>query len=154
MKPWSWADAWPVAKLNVPRLGVKLLLLADMGTCGPAPGHPAGAAGPGARRAHLVLSASGGAHFHFLQALRPGDEIRLETPGGEERRYRVRQQFVADRRAVPLHLDPFAQRLTLMSPYPSQTPEPGGALRYVVSCERHEALTAAQGEAEGCRAIG
>ncbi|WP_333839492.1 sortase domain-containing protein [Pelomicrobium sp.] len=154
MKPWSWVKAWPVAKLSVPRLGVRLLLLADMGAWGLEAGGSPNAVRSGARRLHLLLTVRGGDHFRFLQALQPADEIRLDTPGGEGRRYRVKAHFIADRRMLPLHLAPFARGLTLVCPYPFASPGPGGALRYVVSCERIEALPVPHGPTEGHRAVG
>jgi sortase A len=50
VKPWPWADTWPVARLEVPRLGVDQLVLADASGEAMAfgPGHLSNTAAPGA----------------------------------------------------------------------------------------------------------
>ncbi|MCB1699092.1 MAG: hypothetical protein KDI34_22965, partial [Halioglobus sp.] len=52
VKPWSWADTWPVARLQAPAQGVELLVLAgDSGN--------ALAFGPGHATASATLGAAG-----------------------------------------------------------------------------------------------
>ncbi|MFZ5559128.1 MAG: class GN sortase [Pseudomonadota bacterium] len=133
VKPWSWADTWPVARLSVPRLRVKLLVLADASGRSLAfgPGRVAGSAAPGAR-GHIVLSGHRDTHFTFLRDLAPGDEIALDTPGGVSRRYAVNRAFVADEHDVLPAIDPLANALTLVTCYPFDAVAPGGPLRYVV----------------------
>jgi sortase A len=49
VKPWSWADTWPVARLSVPRHDVDLIVLAGASgrTLAFGPGHVDGRAAPG-----------------------------------------------------------------------------------------------------------
>lgn len=133
VKPWSWADTWPVARLSVPRLRVKLLVLADASGRSLAfgPGRVAGAGAPGGR-GHIVLSGHRDTHFSFLRDLAPGDEIALDTPGGASRRYVVERAYVADEDDVLPAIDPLADALTLVTCYPFDAVTPGGRLRYVV----------------------
>ncbi|HSO07610.1 MAG TPA: class GN sortase [Pelomicrobium sp.] len=133
VKPWSWADTWPVARLSVPRLRVKMLVLADASGRSLAfgPGRVAGAGAPGAR-GHIVLSGHRDTHFSFLRDLAAGDEIALDTPGGAQRRYVVERAFVADEDNVLPAIDPLANALTLVTCYPFDAVAPGGRLRYVV----------------------
>lgn len=83
VKPWPWADTWPVARLTSPRHQVQLIVLdgASGATLAFAPGHMAGSASPG-EIGNTVLSAHRDTHFSFLEHLRMGDELGLETPDG------------------------------------------------------------------------
>ena len=51
VRPWPWADTWPVARLEVPRLGIDEIVLAGGSgrTLAFAPGHVDGTAAPGSR---------------------------------------------------------------------------------------------------------
>ena len=90
VKPWPWADTWPVARLTVPRLGVEEIVLA--GGNGEAmafgPGHLGTSAKPGSG-GNVVLAGHRDTHFEFLRDLQPGDEILLEDADRRIRRYRV-----------------------------------------------------------------
>ena len=78
VKAWSWADTWPVARLEVPRLGVSAIVL-DGGS-GEAlafgPGHVAGTPDPGEAGAS-VIAAHRDTQFAFLRDIRIGDKIRV-----------------------------------------------------------------------------
>ncbi len=133
VKPWPWADTWPVARLTVPRLGVEAIVLA--GGHGQAmafgPAHVAVTAAPG-NDGNVVLAGHRDTHFRFLRELEVGDEIVLEAGVGEARRYRVEEAVVVDQRDGRA-LDPTAEpALTLITCYPFETVVPGGPLRYVV----------------------
>src|SRR5260370_2435266 len=69
VKPWSWADTWPVARIEVRRLHASAIVLA--GSSGPAlafgPGHAELPPDAGERRV-AVYSAHHGTHFLFPQA--------------------------------------------------------------------------------------
>ena len=90
VKPWRWADTWPVAKLSVPRLGIERFVLA--GADGAAlpfgPGHMHGTALPGAP-GNSVLGGHRDTHFAFLRHLRRGDALVVERPDGARVSYRV-----------------------------------------------------------------
>ncbi len=83
VKPWSWADTWPVARISVPRLGASSIALA--GGSGQAlafgPGHLDGTAEPG-ERGTAVFAAHRDTHFRFLGDLKPGDEISVTRDDG------------------------------------------------------------------------
>jgi len=133
VKPWPWADTWPVARLAVPRLGVEEIVLA--GGSGQSlafgPGHLSRSAAPGSA-GNVALGGHRDTHFRFLRDLRPGDEILLETPDRAVRRYRVTETAVVDfrdRRPLASSVEP---TLTLITCYPFDAVVPGGPLRYVV----------------------
>lgn len=83
VKPWSWADTWPVARIAVPRLQVSAIALA--GGSGQAlafgPGHLARTARTG-ERGTVVFAAHRDTHFRFLGDLKSGDEIKITRDDG------------------------------------------------------------------------
>ncbi|QPF84700.1 class GN sortase [Bradyrhizobium genosp. L] len=95
VKPWSWADTWPVAKIEVKRIQASAIALA--GSSGQAlafgPGHVENTADAG-ERGVAVYSAHRDTHFRFLKDVRIGDEIDVTRSDGRTFRYR------ADRSAV------------------------------------------------------
>ena len=94
-KPWSWADTYPVARIEVPRLHVSAIVLA--GSSGQAlafgPGHLELTPDAG-ERGVAVYAAHRDTHFRFLRDVRIGDEIDITRGDGKTFRYR------ADRAAV------------------------------------------------------
>ncbi|WP_315759541.1 MULTISPECIES: class GN sortase [unclassified Bradyrhizobium] len=90
VKPWSWADTVPVARIEVKRLGVSTIALA--GSSGQAlafgAGHVEGTAEPG-EPGIAVYSAHRDTHFRFLRDVRIGDEIDVVRRDGKAFRYRA-----------------------------------------------------------------
>ncbi len=133
VKPWPWADTWPVARLTVPGTQVDAIVLAGASgrTLAFGPGHLDGTAAPGGI-GNCVFSAHRDTQFGFLRQLLPGEEIRVEGPEGTTTIYRVTAARVVDR-ASTADLEPTPQRtLTLVTCYPFDAVAPGGRLRYVV----------------------
>jgi sortase A len=89
-RPWSWADTWPVARIEVKRLGAHAIVLA--GSSGQAlafgPGHVEHTPYPG-QRGVVVYSAHRDTHFAFLKDVVIGDEVELTRSDGRHFRYRV-----------------------------------------------------------------
>jgi sortase A len=89
-RPWPWADAAPVARIRVARLGVDEIVLS--GGSGEAMAFgPTLLAGGGrlGERGTAVFAAHRDTHFRFLGELRPGDLIEVEEVGGRVTRYRA-----------------------------------------------------------------
>ena len=90
VKPWPWADTWPVARIEVPRLHVRTIVLA--GSSGQAlafgPGHIELTADAG-ERGVSVYSAHRDTHFRFLKEIAIGDEIVVTRSDGKQFRYRA-----------------------------------------------------------------
>ena len=113
VKPWRWADTWPVARIEVKRLHTSAIALA--GSSGQAlafgPGHveqTVDAGEPGI----AVYSAHRDTHFRFLKDVTIGDEIDVTRSDGKIFRYR------ADRSAVVRFdqsgIDPLTNRYELV----------------------------------------
>lgn len=134
VKPWWWADTWPVARMRVPRLDVELYVLAGASgrTLAFGPGHLYGTATPGAV-GNSVIAAHRDTHFAFLKDLRKGDEVIVETPTQTHRRYIVSEARVVHEQDVDVLKHDRAARLTLVTCYPFEAIMPNGPLRYVVS---------------------
>jgi len=130
VKPWSWADTWPVARLLVPSLDVDLYVLAgDYGS--------SLAFGPGRRVGTNMISAHRDTHFRFLKRLRPGQMILLQERSGSWHRYRVTATAVVNESVnLPRTRDP--STLILVTCYPFDAIVPGGPLRYVVYAQEVE----------------
>lgn len=132
VKPWSWADTWPIAKLRVPRLGVEEIVLASGSGQSLAfgPGHLAGTPHAG-ERGTAVYAAHRDTHFSFLGDLKMGDEIRVTRADGTMYSYRVTATEVVqwDRPNIDTHAPGFNIALTTCWPLNGKS---SGPLRYVV----------------------
>jgi sortase A len=137
VRPWPWADTWPVARLRVPMHGIDLIVLDGVSgrTLAFGPGHAGGSARPGAPGTAIV-SGHRDTHFRFLQRVTPGEEILVETPGQPPVRFHVREATVVDARtAVIGSAGDGSAALVLLTCYPFAAVNPGGPLRYVVAAE-------------------
>ncbi|WGR94962.1 class GN sortase [Bradyrhizobium sp. ISRA443] len=95
VKPWSWADTWPVARIEVKRLHASAIALA--GSSGQAlafgPGHVEQTVDAG-ERGVAVYSAHRDTHFRFLKDVTIGDEIDVTRSDGTTFRYRADRSSV------------------------------------------------------------
>jgi len=132
VRPWPWADTWPVARLQVPRLGVDQVVLSGASgrTLAFGPGHMAGTAAPG-MAGNSVLSGHRDTHFRFLRDLQPGDRIELIPASGARLMYVVVSAEVHDQGDLWL-LDQGQSLLTLITCFPFDALLPGGTGRFVI----------------------
>ncbi|HMA13219.1 MAG TPA: class GN sortase, partial [Kiloniellaceae bacterium] len=134
VKPWPWADTWPVARLRVPVADVDLYVLAGASGRSLAfgPAEVEGTAGLG----HRILGGHRDTHFAFLRDLPDGTRVELQDAGGRWQAYRVSGRQVVDvRHPVMAVAAEAAELLTLVTCWPFDTLEPGGPLRYAVTAE-------------------
>jgi sortase A len=137
VKPWPWADTWPVARLTAPAHGIDLIVLAGVSgrTLAFGPGHAAGSAVPGAAGT-VIVTGHRDTHFAFLERVRAGDTLMLEAPGRAPAVFRVRETVVVDSRTAAVASDEAVSALVLLTCYPFDAVMAGGPLRYVVTAER------------------
>jgi len=132
-RPWAWADMRPIARLEVPRLGVRQAILegATGGTLAFGLGHVSGTAAPG-ERGTCAIAGHRDRWGAFLGDLLPGDEVIVRTVGATSR-YRVTGGSIVPEDAAEVLAPGPGDRLMLVTCYPF-----GGLLRsrwrYVVSC--------------------
>lgn len=140
VKPWSWADTWPVARIDVKRLHASAIVLA--GSSGQAlafgPGHvenTPNAGEPGV----AVYAAHRDTHFRFLGDVVVGDDIDIARRDGKTFRYRVTGTSVVPFDASGIDAQAAGYELALSTCWPLDAITPG-PLRYVV----HATLQPAQ----------
>ena len=135
-KPWPWADTWPVARLQMPRLSVDLIVLAGAygRTLAFGPGHVGSSALPG-QQGTMVLVGHRDTHFQFLKEVRMEDRLELIGADGTIRRYRVTGQRVIDSRRDSIATSYEGTELVLVTCFPFDAIMSGGPLRYVVRAE-------------------
>lgn len=134
VKPWPWADTWPVARLLVPSQHIDQIVLegAYGRTLAFAPGHVESAE-PVDSAGSIILTGHRDTHFRFLQWLKPNEVIELELTTGHRRRYRVEETRIADSRNAWIGSTQDQAQLMMITCYPFDAVQPGGPLRYVVT---------------------
>lgn len=138
VKPWPWADTWPLARLAVPRLNVEQIILAGTSQSMSlfALRHLDSSVLPG-EVGNSVLSAPHDTYFGFLSALQPGDIVELESLRSGRWRYQVSSIYIVDKTDIFLLEPSLNRRLTLISCYPCTVED---NRRYVVVAEEVEKI--------------
>ena len=131
VKPWPWADTWPVARLSVPALGIERYVLEGASGSAFGPGHLSATPVPG-DTGNSVIGGHRDTHLAFLRHVRPGDALEIERADGKRVVYRVLDANVLDKRDVWVAKQEGPNRLTLVTCYPFDALRAGGPQRYVV----------------------
>ncbi len=132
VRPWPWADTWPVARLRIAARNLDVIVLeGDSGSSlAFGPGLAASSSRPG-QAGTALISAHRDTHFRALADVRPGDAIELETSDGHWT-YHVVATAVIDAEHDSVVKDPLRDQLILSTCYPFDALIPGGPLRYLV----------------------
>jgi sortase A len=139
VKPWPWADTWPVARLVVPGHGIDQIVLEG------AYGRTL-AFGPGRLESHtptrdvgtMILTGHRDTHFQFLEKLQAGETILLQARTGVWHRFTVRDRQIVDSRTATISIQEDKRQLILVTCYPFHAIVPGGPQRYMVIAETVE----------------
>ncbi len=136
VRPWPWADTWPVARLRIPSRNLDIIVVqGDSGrSLAFGPGLAAGSSPPGTAGTTLI-SAHRDTHFRALADLQPDERIELETTNGRQV-YSISGIEVLDARYQGIPNDPLNDELILATCYPFDALSPGGPLRYIVRARR------------------
>jgi len=134
VRPWHWADTWPVARLEIPRLAASMVILAGSSgrTLAFGPGHTQASPLPGEPGTSIVTGHRD-THFAVLEQLRRGDEIAIERSDGRIIHYEVEELEVADARTTRIGIAADENALVLVTCWPFDAVVPGGPLRYVAT---------------------
>ena len=134
VKPWSWADTWPVARLQVPGEDIDRFVLAgDSGNVlAFGPGHSSASA-PLGEPGLAVIGGHRDTHFAFLADLPAGAHLSLQLPDGRQRWYRVSGSEIVDSRQRHAQAVADGEALQLVTCYPFDSLDANGPLRYVVT---------------------
>jgi sortase A len=129
VRPWPWADTWPLARLRIADANVDLYVLADASGRSLAfgPGYMSGSA-PLGSDAVSMIAGHRDTHFAFMRSLPVGAEVSLQTSDGATHRYRIVESHVFDSRQERLATS--GEALILLTCYPFDALVPGGPLRY------------------------
>lgn len=135
IKPWSWADTWPVARLQFPAQQVDLYVLAgDQGNAlAFGPGLNLDTALPGAGMS--VIGGHRDTHFRFLRHAVVNDHLSLQLADGRWRDYRIARIEVVNIELQPLLIEPDADLLLLVTCFPFDAINPNGPERLLVWAE-------------------
>ena len=139
VKPWSWADTYPVLRLQAPSQEEDLVVLAgDTGNVL--------AFGPGLSRltphtnhsTTWLISAHRDTHFEFLQHLKVGDFLMTTNLDMTIQKFQVNDINIIDVTKQDISLDDHHATLKLITCYPFDALVAGGPLRYVVTAEKYQ----------------
>ncbi len=134
IRPWPWADTWPVAELTATRLGISDIVLA--GDSGESLAFGPGlsfAGGMPHDEETVVISGHRDTHFSYLQHLKAGDRLILKTRTAIHY-YTVDNTEIVDSRQFTLDNDKNA--LVLVTCYPFNSTASGGDDRFMVYAQR------------------
>jgi sortase A len=137
VKPWPWADTWPVARLIAPAQGANLLVLSGASgrTIAFGPGHMDGTPLPGTT-GNSVIGGHRDTHLAFLRTVKRGETLTIERADGKRTDYRVTDLDVLDKRDTWVAKNEGSSRLTLITCWPFDALRAGGPERYVVIARR------------------
>ncbi|SDP47658.1 class GN sortase [Phyllobacterium sp. OV277] len=135
VKPWSWADTWPVARIEFPRIGETSIAL--RGASGQAlafgPGHVDRSAEAG-ENGTAVYAAHRDTHFAFLKNVQIGDTIKITRRDGKAFTYQVTETSVVhwDQSGIDSNAD--GKNLVLATCWPFNATT-SGPMRYLVKAQ-------------------
>ena len=132
--PWPWADTFPIARMSAKGGDIDLIILEGGSgrTLAFAPGHLSASVLPG-ETGNTIIAGHRDTHFQFLQYMKKGESILLETTEGRKHLYQVTGIDVVDSRRGSLVLDTESAMLSLVTCYPFAAHAAGGPMRYVVT---------------------
>ncbi|EDN70411.1 Sortase family protein [Beggiatoa sp. PS] len=119
VKPWPWANTWPLARLSIPRLNVEKIVLshASGGMSAFALGHSNSSVLPGELGNSVLNIHHRDIFFDFLKALKSGDMLVLESLRSGRWHYQVSAIYITDKNDTSLLEPSLTRRLTLVSCY-------------------------------------
>jgi sortase A len=135
VKPWPWADTWPIARLSAPSLGISHIVLAGASGSSLAfgPGHLFGSANPG-EKGNVIISGHRDTHFSYLQNLKKGDYLKLQSTS-KTSAYQITDIQIFDKSKIDRIPVDSENKLILITCYPFDAIQSGGPLRYVVTAK-------------------
>jgi len=137
VKPWSWSDSWPVARMQVPAHNKDLIILAgDSGrNLAFAPGYRLSTVKPGEPGLSMI-SAHRDTHFSFLKNLQLGEEILITTEQHKTVFYKISLLKVVHQSNVKINTTASEKTLVLITCYPFDSVYPQTEYRYLVYAQQ------------------
>lgn len=138
VKPWSWADTWPVARIEFPRIGETSIAL--HGTSGQAlafgPGHVDRSAEAG-EDGTAVYAAHRDTHFAFLKNVQIGDTVQITRDDGKAFSYQVTETSIVRWDQSGIDTNAGGKNLVLATCWPFNATT-SGPMRYLVKARMLE----------------
>nr|WP_277348897.1 sortase [Sneathiella limimaris] len=113
VKPWSWSDAYPVAKIDVPKLGVHRYVLSDANMRNLAFGPSLQKVGD-----HRVIFAHRDTHFHFLREMALEDRVSFKFAGLPEEKWTIAKFDIVSAGDLSIPEDVGEELILLVTCYP------------------------------------
>lgn len=138
VKPWSWADMTPLARITAKRLEESTIVLSSISGQSLAfgPGHMSNTPLPG-EQGTAVLAAHRDTHFAWIEHLRPGDNIQITGSTGKVNNFTMRRAWIAPYDQSGINTDSNEHLLALTTCYPFDSNERGEE-RYIVEAVLRE----------------
>ncbi len=132
IKPWAWADTYPVAKIFFHHAKKNYIVLAGGTgrTMAFGPGHISATPLP-TNGGNSVIVGHRDTHFTVLKDLRLGDFISVQTQN-KVMKYKVANMLIVDQSQSEVMQNFGYEMLTLITCYPFDAMHSGGRLRYVL----------------------
>ncbi len=137
VKPWPWADTFPIGELSIKRLHKKVVILngGDPTTLA----FSAGAVAP-FNKIHatkpFVIAGHRDSHFAFLENIIMKDVISMTDPSGINQLYQVEAIEIVDASKGPLPVLADNSNLILITCYPFNSIGSDTNERYVITAKR------------------
>lgn len=136
VKPWPWADTFPIAALNFERLNRKIVVLdgGDPSTLA----FSAGAVAPFNQPNDIqpfVVAGHRDSHFKFLDEVMMKDIISLTDKQGRHRLYQVEAMDIIDASTGEMPLNPGSGELVLITCYPFNSIGENSDERFVITAK-------------------
>ena len=132
VKPWPWADTWPVARLQVADTDLYILQGAQGSSLAFGPGWMEDSVRPEEVGTKLIAGHRD-THFKFLQDLQGNDALTLTGRDGRQTDYYVDSIQIIDSSKEQLLIDTQPEQLVLITCYPFDAIEASGPQRYIVN---------------------
>ena len=147
VRPWPWADTWPVARLtyqygtdnhraNGTEENRHSLIVLDGAHGESLAFGPGQVFGDDRNSGPTVIAGHRDTHFKSLKHLETGSELKLQSRDGQWRTFRINSTRVVDSRYHRINTSRLpGNSLLLVTCYPFNSLEANGPLRYVVQAE-------------------
>jgi len=141
IKPWPWADMYPVARMKIPSINMDIIVL--FGSSGEtlafAPGHIGESVLPG-NKGNSLISAHKDTHFQNLDKLQTGDAIFIERVDGKSFKFLVTNKNIVHTQKDKISLISEQAKLALITCYPLKGAYSNPDKRFVVSANYAEEI--------------
>lgn len=136
IKPWPWADTFPIAKLSFQRLEENIVILngGDPTTLAFSAGAVAPFNQPNSAKP-FVVAGHRDSHFAFLEEIRMKDVISMTDKNGQSQLYQVEAINIVDASTGQLAISADEQHLVLITCYPFNSISEEANERYVITAK-------------------